>query len=151
MNNMPISCMLATCAQSTRGGRPAPVSTASSSRIDYVSVPRGMLHGSVRWVKVDDQAAAQLQFIQSRYRAGHVPLLVAIQLTMSRQNLPRRARWDYDGLFEAWRGEDPRAGDFQRRVEERCVATDAEWNALRNDHPTAQYEHICGIVGGIAS
>lgn len=65
--------------------------------------------------------------------------------------MPRRARSDYDGLFEAGRGEDPRAGDFQRRVEECCIATEAGWDELRTARPTAQHEHICGIVEGVAS
>lgn len=127
------------------------VSSASSSRIDFVSVPRGVLLGALRWVKVDDQAASQLQLIRSRYRADHVPLLVALQLTMCHQDVPRRARWDYDGLFEATRSEDSRAGEFQRRVEARCIATEEDWNLIRDGHPTAQYEHLCGIVNGVAS
>lgn len=50
------------------------VGSSSSSRIDYVSMPRGVLHGALSRVKVDDQAAPHLQLIRSRYRAGHVPL-----------------------------------------------------------------------------
>lgn len=55
---------------------------ASSSRIDYICIPRCMVTTGVRWVTIPEGAAAELQLVRSRHKADHRPVIAALPIRL---------------------------------------------------------------------
>lgn len=78
---------------------------ASSSRIDFLVLPRGLLN-QVRTCVVDHQIGDQLQLIPSVYRADHRPLVVTVGLELGfgglqrqqQQGQPQKQQWRQEAI-----------------------------------------------------